>query len=115
MSGLIAVSLTKTKHFSAALCSGADLLELRTDYFSAQQILRMAKRSTLPVILTIKQPNILPAVLPRTIRYVDVDYKPAQSLVRSLPRGLKVIQSFHDYKTTPAYAKLERIVRSALH
>lgn len=114
MSSLIAVSLKQVTHFARAQHSGADFIELRTDYFSLPQIIRLAERSTLPIILTIKRAVILPPRLPRTVRYIDLDYQIAAAQRRSIPRGPKLILSFHDYSTTPSFARLNRLVKQAL-
>ncbi len=101
---MIAVSLTRAQDFSKALQSGADYLELRTDYFTDQQLRYFVEQTTLPIIYTIKRPT---KYLPK-VAYTDVDY---QSKLK--PTG-KVICSFHDYQRTPSLARLEQIVQPIL-
>lgn len=98
---MIAVSLTRVSQFAAALRSGADLVELRTDYFSEAQLKQLIAKSRLPIIYTVKRAT---KYIP-TVAYIDFDYRQAKSIP-----GTKVIASFHDYKTTPSYVVLEKLV-----
>lgn len=101
---MIAVSLTRAHDYSTALKSGADYLELRTDYFTDQQLRYFVERSTLPVIYTIKRPT---KYLPK-VAYTDVDYQSKLQLTG------KVIRSFHDYQRTPNLERLEQIIQPIL-
>ncbi|MBI4407939.1 MAG: type I 3-dehydroquinate dehydratase [Candidatus Kerfeldbacteria bacterium] len=85
---MIAVSLTRAQDFKKALNSGADYLELRTDYFTNQQLKHFVEHSTLPVIYTIKRPT---HYIPK-VAYVDRD-------------------SFHDYHRTPSYQFLDHVIK----
>lgn len=113
MPGLITVSLKNARQFTAASHSGADYIELRTDYFSIAQIMNLAQRSRLPIILTVKRAMTLPSVLPHSVKYIDFDYKAPQTKLRRVPHGLNIIQSFHDYTATPTYTKLAALVKRA--
>ncbi|MBI2415672.1 MAG: type I 3-dehydroquinate dehydratase [Candidatus Kerfeldbacteria bacterium] len=101
---MIAVSLTRPQDYQQALRSGADYVELRTDYFTDQQLKHFVEHSTLPVIYTIKRPT---AYLPK-VAYVDIDDQSKQHL------SGKVIRSFHDYKRTPHFSTLNQLVQSIL-
>lgn len=101
---MIAVSLTRAQDFKKALNSGADYLELRTDYFTDAQLKQFVTQSTLPIIYTIKRPT---SYLPK-VAYTDIDYK-AKSKVPG-----KLIRSFHDYKRTPSFAYLDQLVKTIL-
>ena len=85
---MIAISLTRAQDYKKALKSGADYLELRTDYFTDQQLKHFVERSTLPVIYTIKRPT---RYLPN-VAYIDRD-------------------SFHDYHRTPSYQLLDQVIK----
>lgn len=86
---MIAVSLTRAQDFKPALKSGAEYLELRTDYFTDQQLRFFVEHSTLPIVYTIKRPT---TYVPK-VAYVDRD-------------------SFHDYKRTPAYNFLDNVIKT---
>lgn len=85
---MVAVSLTRIQDFKKALHSGADYLELRTDYFTDQQLKYFVQHSTLPIIYTIKRPT---SYIPKVV-YVDSD-------------------SFHDYQRTPSYTLLDQVIK----
>lgn len=84
---MIAVSLIRAQDYKKALNSGADYLELRTDYFTDRQLKYFVEHSTLPIIYTIKRPTFY---VPK-VAYVDRD-------------------SFHDYKRTPSYQFLDNVI-----
>lgn len=84
---MIAVSLRRIQDFKPALQSDADFLELRTDYFTDQQLKYCVEHSTLPIIYTIKRPT---QYLPQ-VAYTDRD-------------------SFHDYYRTPSYSFLDQVI-----
>lgn len=86
---MIAVSLTRARDFKKALQSGADYLELRTDYFTDKQLQHFVEQSTLPIIYTIKRPT---AYVPK-VSYIDRD-------------------SFHDYHRTPSYHFLDNVIKT---
>lgn len=97
---MIAVSLTSIKDYQKALTSGADYLELRTDYFTDQQLKYCVEHSTLPIIYTIKRPT---SYLPK-VAYVDIDYRSKITVTG------KVIRSFHDYQRTPSFTYLDQLI-----
>ncbi len=101
---MIAVSLTRTQDFRPALKSGADFLEVRTDYFTDQQLKQLILTSTLPIIYTIKRPT---KYLPK-VAYIDIDDRSRQKI------NNKTIRSFHDYKRTPSFQMLDSKIRSIL-
>lgn len=114
---MIAVSLAHIRQFSAALRSGADLVELRNDVISNTALERLIQRSTLPVILALKRPiaddQVQRLVRSKRVRYVDIDYRQSRlvqtvKLVRH--SSTKMIISAHDYRTTPPWAEIERLV-----
>lgn len=84
---MIAVSLTRAQDFKKALSSGADYVELRTDYFTDQQLKYFVEHSTLPIIYTVKRPT---SYVPN-VAYIDND-------------------SFHDYQHTPSYQYLAQVI-----
>lgn len=86
---MIAVSLTRAQDFKKALKSGAEYLELRTDYFTDQQLKYFVEHSTLPIIYTVKRPT---TYVPK-VAYIDRD-------------------SFHDYKRTPSYHFLDTVIKT---
>lgn len=86
---MIAVSLTRAQDYQKALKSGADYLELRTDYFTDRQLKYFVEHSTLPIVYTIKRPT---QYIPKVV-YIDRD-------------------SFHDYKRTPSYHILDNVIKT---
>lgn len=86
---MTAVSLTRARDFKKALKSDADYLELRTDYFTDQQLKHFVQNSTLPIIYTIKRPT---SYVPK-VAYIDRD-------------------SFHDYHRTPSYHFLDNVIKT---
>ncbi len=101
---MIAVSLTRAQDFKKALNSGADYLEVRTDYFTDQQLQQFVTKSTLPVIYTVKRPT---RYLPN-VAYTDIDY------TSKIKVAGKVIRSFHDYKRTPSLEYLDQLIKTIL-
>lgn len=101
---MIAVSLTRIQDLKKALSSGADYLEIRTDYFTDAQLKQLVERSTLPVIYTIKRPT---SYRPK-VAYTDIDYQAKEKVAG------KLIRSFHDYKRTPSFEYLDQLVQRIL-
>lgn len=120
---MIAVSPKTQSQFRVAMHAvpknRADLIELRTDFFSDRTLEQLIQVSTLPVILALKQrvsSKILQRLLShKDIRYVDVDYQQralVQLVKRQRHQTKKIIVSFHDYTATPVWTVMQRCVQS---
>jgi len=115
-----------------AEAGGADLIELRLDYFNdLGGISRIVESTSLPVIATNRQyeqgghrpqkenqrVQALLDVAGQGFRYVDVELttQGLGSVILELKKtDAKLIVSFHDFKQTPNIAELEKIVGSQM-
>jgi 3-dehydroquinate dehydratase type I len=111
---------------------GADLIELRLDYFNdLNGISQIVESTSLPIIATDRQyeqgghrpqnedqrVQVLLDIAGQGFRYVDVELTTAglNSVIHELKKtGAELIVSFHDFKQTPSTAELEKIVGSQM-
>jgi 3-dehydroquinate dehydratase type I len=111
---------------------GADLIELRLDYFNdLKGINQIVESTSLPIIATNRQyeqgghrpqnedqrVQALLDIAGQGFRYVDVELTTAglNSMIHELKKtGAELIISFHDFKQTPSMAELEKIVESQM-
>lgn len=114
---MIAVSFKQKRQFTQALRSGADIIELRNDFFALPELENFLKRSSLPVILTLKRPMALSQLLNIVERYqpryVDIDYRQyrlIQGLQKRVLSKTKLIVSYHNYRATPLWVVMQKKV-----
>lgn len=115
---MIAVSLKNKTELRQALSSGADLLELRNDYFTLPELEHLLARSTLSVILTLKRSipstTVIKLLNVYHPRYLDIDYRQKHLLKQIQPllhRRTQIIVSYHDYHKTPTRSAMQKIVQ----
>ena len=134
---IVAVSL-KDKTSITALRemrkAGVDIFELRVDRFAswnpAYVLKEIAKFTKWPVLATIRSKNeggrwrdseagrlqLFRAVIPK-VKMVDIELS-SRSILKDVVKAAKkhkkqVIISYHDFKSTPPRAKLNRVLREA--
>lgn len=85
---------------------GADILEIRTDLTSEVQPFT----SPLPLLLSLRSDDLslLGSLKPR---YIDCDVHPPALKTLKLPKGTKLVLSFHNYDKTPALGELKKLVQ----
>lgn len=112
---MIAVTLVNPRHLTSANTTKADLLEIRTDLYPRANLNRLLDQSVKPVILTIKTPRgvWLDYIDHPKVKYVDIDYRLGdliQQFHEEHPKHVQLIVSYHDFKETPSWAKLQQII-----
>ncbi len=109
-----------------------DFVEIRVDNFAADPglLLKVVPQLELPLILTVRHPKeggahelslarrreLFEQFLPYA-SLIDVELRSFEALAGTLQEaramGAQVIASFHDFRATPAAARLQKIIRQA--
>lgn len=111
------------KSIETAIKYSVDLIELRLDNHSDEDIERFLKDKSFPKIITIRKNKYTKttsdklflnyySALQNNVEYIDLDAKINENVIRQLIKNknkTKIILSYHNYSETPSIKKLKNI------
>ena len=94
--------------------SKADMLEFWFDQFTKDQIDKILKISSIPILYKFQGSDFNLKLLANKIDFIDFDYQTESNLIENFKQispNTKVVISFHDFEKTPDKKRLEEVLK----